>query len=522
MKRARVRRSAAPRTHRVATLLLLLATAAARADEPAEADRLRLSATDKLEYRRLDQGGVREEAFRNRLEVAGYQGIFSAWVRLESLALSNVAVYDPYGLTRTGVPADPRVDATEVTRRQFAVETERFRAQVGDVSHVFGRGLSLSVFEDEELNFDTRLEGVRALAEREDLGTATVLAGSSEGNRFRGVFVEPRPFDFVGPWSSARTRVGASFVEAWGAEANTNILPRERHAGGLAEIAVGPATLYGEYAERQFPGKDGQGRLGTPGHGAFAAAEVTAGGFSVSGEHRDFRRFEHRYHDPPTTLRQHPWTALTRVHGQVLADIPDDDVNGTLLQAEWAKDEFTGLQASWARLDQDEDSNRFTETYGEAKTTWRERLFFSGAAAESELKFGNILEERITGVGETVVEIDDANSLTLELEWVEVQTSDESTQAFQDPARFHERLFAVSWGRSPWLALTVTYEDSDEDDPTEPRDDWTNVVAQVAVAEGHDVVLSYGSERGGWKCTGGVCFFEPEFEGLKVKWVGRF
>jgi hypothetical protein len=44
----------------------------------------------------------------------------------------------------------------------------------------------------------------------------------------------------------------------------------------------------------------------------------------------------------------------------------------------------------------------------------------------------------------------------------------------------------------------------------------------VAVAEGHDVMLSYGSERGGWKCTGGVCFFEPEFEGFKVKWVGRF
>ena len=35
-------------------------------------------------------------------------------------------------------------------------------------------------------------------------------------------------------------------------------------------------------------------------------------------------------------------------------------------------------------------------------------------------------------------------------------------------------------------------------------------------------MLSYGSERGGWKCTGGVCFFEPEFEGFKVKWVGRF
>ena len=33
--------------------------------------------------------------------------------------------------------------------------------------------------------------------------------------------------------------------------------------------------------------------------------------------------------------------------------------------------------------------------------------------------------------------------MTLELEWAEVQTSDETTQAYQNPARFHERIFAA-------------------------------------------------------------------------------
>ena len=522
---SRVRRSVAPGTRRLLPIVLFLAAlpaAPARSDEPADPaesdDALELSATDKLEYRRLDQDDVREEAFRNRLEVTGHQGIFSAWIRLESLALSNPAVYDPYGFYRAGLATEDPVDQTEVTKRQFAVETEHFRLQAGDVAHVFGRGLALSVFEDEELNHDTRLEGVRTLAEKDELGTATAVAGSSEGNRFRGVFAEPRPFHLVG----TRTRFGASFVEAWGAEEHTDILPREQHSDGFAEVTAGPATLYGEYLERKFPGKDGQGVLGTPGHGGFVSAEVTAGGFTVSGEHRDYRRFEHRYHDPPTTLRQHTWTSLNRVIGQVLSDIPDDDANGTLAQAGWAKSEFTVLQGSWAQLDEDLGADKFTEVYGEAKTTWKERLFLTGAAAESELNFGNTTEERISGLGETVVQMDDANSLTLDVEWTEVQTSDESTQAFQNPARFHERIFAGSWGHSPWLSATVTYEDSDEDDPSEPRDNWLNGVVAIAVAEGHDVTLTYGSERGGWKCTGGVCFFEPEFEGFKVKWVGRF
>jgi hypothetical protein len=252
------------------------------------------------------------------------------------------------------------------------------------------------------------------------------------------------------------------------------------------------------------------------------SGEVTARGFTASAEHRDFFRFEHPYHDPPTTLRQHVWTSLNRVNGQVLADIPDDDVNGTLVSLEWAHGGFTEMHGSWSTLDEDAGPDRFTEIFGEGKATWRERVFVTGAAAESELTLGTALEERISGLGEVVVEFDERNSLSLATEWTEAQASDELTNAFQEPHRFTERIFSASWGRSPWLNLTFTYEDTDEGDPTETRDDWANVVAEVAVADGHDVVLSWGSERGGWKCTGGVCFFEPEFEGAKIKWVGRF
>jgi hypothetical protein len=464
----------------------------------------------------------REEALRSRLEVTAYRGIFSAWMRLESLQVSDPSVYDPYTATADATPDAERIDETEVTRRLFAVETERFRVQAGDVSHVFGRGLALSVFEDEELNYDTRLEGAHAQAEH-DLGKASAIAGSRNGDRFRGVFVEPRPIDLgEGPWGESRARVGASFVEAWGADANTDVRPREQHAGALGEIVAGPATVYGELLERKFPGKDGVGALGKPGRGAFVAAEVTAFGATLSGEYRDFFRFEHRYHDPPTTLRQHPWTSLNRVNGQVLADIPDDDVNGRIVQLDWSRGGFTEVSTSFARLDEDEGPDRFTEWFGSGKTTWRERVHVNGGVAETELRLGTNHEERITGVGETIVEVDEANSLTLQVEWAEVQTSNELTQSFDFARRFRERIFSASWGHSPWLSLTVTHEDTDEDDPAEARDDWTNILAELAVASGHDVVLSYGSERGGWKCTGGVCFFEPEFEGIKVKWVGRF
>jgi hypothetical protein len=244
------------------------------------------------------------------------------------------------------------------------------------------------------------------------------------------VFAEP---DVPGPF-----RVGAAFVEAWGAELDTDIRPRERQGGAFAEISspVGPvdATVYGEYAERHFPGLDGRGYRGTPGHGGFVAGEVTWDRATLSAEHRDFFRFEHDYHDPPTTLRQHTWTQLNRVNGQVLSDIPDDDVNGTLVQAEYVPDLFTSFGASYSRLDRGDNGDRFFEAYGEAKSHFlHDRLAVSAAGAESGFEFGNRFEERLSGFGELIVELDERNSLSVGVEWTETQESNETTQAFEFP-----------------------------------------------------------------------------------------
>jgi hypothetical protein len=488
-----------------ALLCVLLLAAPARAE-----DALWLGATEKLDYRRADRDGQRDEAFRNRLEVSAQQGIFSAWVRLESLQLSDAGRYDPFGAADG--PDAGRIDVTEVTRRALTLDRGSFRAVAGDFSSVFGRGLALSVFEDEELNYDTRLEGIRGTVHH-DLGTLTALAGSRRGDRFRGAFAETAP---LGP-----VRVGADFVEAWGS-ADSEILDRERHAGGLAEVTLGPAQVYGEYVLRSFPGRNGRGERGTSGHGGFVSAVATYGSVTVSGEVRDMFRFEHPYNDPPTSLRQHTWSLLNREAGQALQDIPDDDVKGYGAEAEWAPGLFTTFLGSFGRLDADRSDDGFWELYGEGKSTWREIVFVTAAASESEFRFGTQKDERISGFGEVVVQLDAVNSVSLGVEWAEARIVDSLTQDFLRPEDFRERIFSASFGRSPWLQVTATLEDTTEDDPTEPRSRWFNALAEIAVAEGHDVQVSYGAERGGWKCTGGVCFFEPEFEGLKLKWVGRY
>jgi hypothetical protein len=467
---------------------------------------LHLSLTNKLDYRRLDQGAVREEAFRNRTELTAMQGILSAWFRLESLQVSDATVYDPY-LVLDEADATGRIDRTEITKMTLAVETERLRAEYGDFSHVFGRGMLPSVFEDEELNFDTRLEGLAAHYAH-DLGSVSAIGGSNRGNRFRGVYAEPAR------WRALRA--GGGFVEAWGGTQDTQIRAREQHAGGYADVTVGPASLYGEYTHREFS------ESGTSGRGAFGAAILSAGGATLSAEYKDFEEFEHDYHDPPTALRQHTWTLLNRESGTVLAVILDDDVRGGLVEGEYSRDLFTTFAASYSELNRRNVDDRYWEAFGEGKATWQERVFVTLAAAESEFDSDTELtfEERIYGFGEVVGELDDTNSLTAGVEWATVQRLDKTTAETEFPEDFDEKILSLSYGRSPWLSLTVTHERTG--DPEELRDAWTSLVAEVTAGQDHNFLISYGSERGGWKCTGGVCFFEPEFEGFKLQWVARF
>jgi hypothetical protein len=497
----------------VLATLAILALGVARVARADDGDPLYLSATNKLDFRRFDRESLREDAFRNRLEVSAYQGIFGAWVRLESLQLSNATVYDPFRVADPQIAGEQRIERNEVSKRAFTVDTDALDVTVGDFSHVFGNGLMLSVFEDEDLNFDTRLDGVHARFRRDE-GSVTALGGSHEGNRFRGLFVEPVPWRWF--------RGGAGFVEAWGAEQDTEIRAREQQYGGFGEISWGPATLAGEYARREFPGKDASPSESQDGRAGFVQGIVTVGEVTVTAEYRDFFKFENEFNDPPTTLKQHAWTLLNRTNGQVLSDLPDNDAIGRLVDAEWAPGLFTTFHGSWSRLNRDQNDDDFWEAYGEAKTTWQEKAFLTAAASESEFDFGTVFEERIGGYGELVLDVNDTSSLSFGVEWEEIQDSNTVTQEYEFPHEYRERIFYLSYARSPWLNLTVTYEDSTEDDPTESRDDWTTVMAELAVAEGHDVQVSVGAERAGWKCSGGVCFYEPEFEGVKLRWIARF
>jgi hypothetical protein len=53
-------------------------------------------------------------------------------------------------------------------------------------------------------------------------------------------------------------------------------------------------------------------------------------------------------------------------------------------------------------------------------------------------------------------------------------------------------------------------------DYAQVRHIWPQAFASTRVGGSHTVLVSYGAERGGLNCTGGICRYVPAFEGLRL------
>ena len=60
------------------------------------------------------------------------------------------------------------------------------------------------------------------------------------------------------------------------------------------------------------------------------------------------------------------------------------------------------------------------------------------------------------------------------------------------------------------------------DDESEDRSVWAMFEVKSLLADDLELGVSLGSERGGLKCSGGVCRVEPEFSGARVRLTTYF
>ena len=81
---------------------------------------------------------------------------------------------------------------------------------------------------------------------------------------------------------------------------------------------------------------------------------------------------------------------------------------------------------------------------------------------------------------------------------------------------FYNEYLSLAISRSPNIVLTGNFEiTTDKEDPSGKKY-WASGEISYKFTSANTVMLSYGSERGGLKCSGGICRYVKPFNGFRL------
>lgn len=441
-------------------------------------------------------------AFDCRLELDGGLGPVALGVVYRAYQLSDPG-YDPAGV---GQPL------SEIRHRYAELSQDAFSARVGHFFSTFGHGLTLRSYEDVDLEHDTVLDGL-VVSARAGAVDVTALSGAAtevlsdvrnRDHTISGARVSVPVADWLTAAGSAVRRASLERREDDGV-AGPEIRFEDSVLGVEMNAWMGPVTVTAEYA-----GRDGEdpadGSDATRGRGVYAASTLDLGRFTLFGEFKDYEDFEHYLVNPPTCVREHPWTLMNRATYEI--DLNDERgflVEGSALMGDGSH--VTG-GASEARSHDGELSHweMFGKVEHELADALATRFGVSWSRDYGDYSLGKFVEHRIGALDlDVALPSGDAAEISVEGQMVE------------DPALGSYEDYVAGLTLYPGTGLTFSLQVETTTAETSARDVWSSVQLRALVLEDTEVTFGMGTERGGKKCSGGVCYVEPEFDGVRVK-----
>ena len=484
-----------PRWRTAAAFLLLALPALAAAQDLQDA----VTATEQFEYSYDTE--TRREIFENWLDVSYVFGSFRTGILLNAQQ-----------------PSEEGFRTTRIRHRFFEFALDDVTVRAGHFYGLFGRGLVFASYEDRAIRVDTALDGVIATAERGGVrgtlfsGTPSevsrdVRGGDVEADLGRSWLVGATGLTYEAPAPSGATRANREWV-----------------AAGRISRLFPFGDFYAEYGRKQGydfdPVPDGES---DEGHAAYGSASILAGPVSLVVEGKDYRRFavirradgRVPLNNPPALTREHTYTLLSRNARNL---DPDDEVGA---QGELTVTGPSGWNAvaSANRTERHDGRLLFEEVYTslekERMGPFRLRGAFGYQDGESLAK---------TAVGDATWFIDEERALTLQAQHQHVDLG--GGPGF-DLGEFEQQFFELEFSAAPHWTVTGVLEINNKYPeqrllPDEDERPFPALAVSYINSSGGSITLWLGKRQAGQICTGGVCKFEPAFEGVELSGTFRY
>jgi thiol-disulfide isomerase/thioredoxin len=436
-----------------------------------------------------------------------------------------------FGGFRTGImvnhqaPAEDGNRRNQVMHRYAEFDAGRFALRAGHFYGMFGRGLVWNSYEDRFIRVDTALDGLYG---KGTFGGVTLQAMTGTTGT-TPTFNDPdglvvNAVDVRGADVEVRLAPGLS-VGLASLTYLPDLLPvsqelhREWVGTGRLSYSHPLASLYVEHGTKTGYEYDVTSLDADAGHAFYGNLGVYAGPLSVSLEHSDYERFKvlegadgkQPLNRPPALVREHIYTLL----GRKPHAMNQDDETGWQVEANLDLGHGLAALGNASRIETQAGEILFEEIYGHVEKEHLGDLRLRGGFGYQEGE-GTL---RQTVVADATWYMSDAMTWTAQIEHQHVRAG--VLGAYDQQWMKLELELPPRWTIDAIVETNNKFEAQFE--PEELRGDFfPSGQISYALTGGGNLNLWFGKRQAGQLCAGGVCKFEPAFEGVEFYGIFRY
>ncbi|MBN2541901.1 hypothetical protein JXI42_03465 [bacterium] len=430
-----------------------------------------------LEYRGASEGHT---SFEDRLDLRSSWKDFTGGIRYEIFQPSRDVPY---------------VSSAGINQYFFRFDSKFMDVWVGDYYLTVKNGILLDAYDKRELRLDHKLTGAKLDLKYHqfELGAFTGEADWEANDALLRGFSASAPIT-IGD-------VGVSYVKYHQQEGSKDTIEAfsysfntyYRNPNLWGEIAhIGPIFSHltdfrGVYDEIDA---------------IYLGTIVDLWGVILTLQYKDYDNLDDiPYNNPPTAINEPTYTILSR-H---IYEVDWDDEQGLHAELGYVFMDDLEMLTNYSHSQNHDGKALFDESHTEVlynMPQWEFKLV-GNYRKESSIKY-------LSGISEVVHYLNEANTITLDLE------AQAETQPEADLFHFFS---SVQFNHSPSLAIGV---EGGQYDRQVEKDNFIRIFGSYLISEKHKVELSFGKIPEGFICSGGVCRFEPQFEGVELRISSTF
>lgn len=479
-----------------------------------------LGFSNQLEY--SYDTDTNNEIFENWLNLDYNKNIFSAGIRFEVFQPN-----DPDPSISRG-----KVKYADIAYKYIGVDIgdveEGLNITVGNFYKLFGRGLILKSYEDRNIRIDNNLIGVKVDANYEGF-TLTALSGSAaNSNNLRedilhAVDLQYGKFDLVKLGTTFASNLPSIEGAARTTLASFRIQPSYWNFDGYAE--------YGVKSNKDVQSQvfhDDEWKIGEAFYGSLNFYYDV---FSIVGEYKYYDNYAFTsndgtifYNTAPSLRKEYTYQLLNR-HPSPLDQSNEE---GYAVEMNFNISDETSLIANYGITNTLPTSSYYQrvnnlslpiatqleEIYLQASHNWSESLTSILAFGYNEELSTNT--KNFTPILENKFYFDDINTIKLVLEH-------QQTENLTTDEKYYDDIINIEYLRSPNFSVAVVAElqTKEPQEGNVVRKFWSFIQFGYKLGNHSDLSLLVGTRQAGNICIGGICRYEPAFQGVELKILTR-